>query len=246
MVYVSSAGLSRSLVPRDAPLQRLVRTAFPDPRRAAACESDIAELESGGLHEALARLQHRHRNKTTVHCEVLLHGYLAEQGQTAPLQFLDDGCFIATSKPPCKLCHVYFSAFQGHFRVRAPHLNMYSKWRLPDRGEDDAAERDAILDDMIEQMQDDTVALLRNKRALWRRHDSRTDTHAGFQSALAGGGGGGSGMMMGSERGGGGVSVRSDSAMSMRSHTVTEMPPPRHMQPMSSAASASGSWGGLG
>ena len=235
VTFVSSALPAHSLVPQGIPLHRLLRTAFPDTAAlAASCGSDIAELETSGLHDQMARLQHRHRNKTTVHCEVLLHGYLYEQGKISPPHFLDDNCFIATSKPPCKLCHIYFAALCGHFHVRAPHLNIYPKWRLPDM---DDADREEILDDMIEQMQNDTVSLLRDKRALWRRNDSRTDTHAGFQSALAGG-------MMGSSRSGG-VSVRPDSAMSMRSQTVAEMPPPRYLQPVSTAASAGG-WGLLG
>lgn len=235
VTFVSSALPARSLVPQGIPLHRLLRTAFPDTASfAASCGSDIAELENSGLHDQVARLQNRHRTRTTVHCEVLLHGYLYEQGKTSPMQFFEDNCFIATSKPPCKLCHVYFAALSGRFRVRAPHLNIYPKWRLPDM---DDADREEILDDMIEQMQDDTMSLLRNKRALWRRNDSRTDTHAGFQSALGSG-------ILGSSRSGG-VSVRPESAMSMRSQTVSEMPPPRYLQPVSTATSVGG-WGLLG
>ncbi|MCQ9255608.1 nucleic acid/nucleotide deaminase domain-containing protein, partial [Vibrio parahaemolyticus] len=157
-------------------------------------------------------------------------------------------CFIATSKPPCKLCHVYFCATalnnnnneRRPFRVRAPHLNMYARWRLPDMdaADNDAAaaveDRNDVLEDMVEQMQSDTVALLRDKRATWRRNDSRTDTHAGFQSAL--------GMMM-SARGGRGASVSADDVTSTRSQTEVDMAPPRYTPVGSAAPSIAGSWG---
>ncbi|KAM3511638.1 hypothetical protein MY11210_004722 [Beauveria gryllotalpidicola] len=239
--FVSSAPPARSLVPRSMQLRQLLCDAFPE-GFVPGCAEDLAELEHRGLHDVVACLQHRHRTKTTVHCEVLLHGYLHDQGRVSPPQFLDGACFIATSKPPCKLCHVYFSAtaLNGRrFRVRAPHLNMYARWRLPDTDADDEAaaaaaaeDRDDVLEDMVEQMQSDTVALLRDKRATWRRNDSRTDTHAGFQSALG----------MASSRGGG-VSVRADEATSMRSQTVVDMAPPRYTPPVSAAPSIASSWG---
>lgn len=207
VTFVSSAPPARSLVPQGIPLHQLLRIAFPDSASfAASCGSDMAELENSGLHDHVARLQHRHRTRTTVHCEELLHGYLFERDKTLPMQFFEDTCFVATSKPPCKLRHVYFAAQCGHFRVRAPHLNIYPKWRLPDIHD---ADHEDILDGMIEQMQNDTVSLLRDKRALWRRNDSRTDTRAGFQSVLMGG-------MMGPSRDRG-VSVRPESVTSMRS-----------------------------
>ncbi|KAF1734912.1 hypothetical protein CRV24_003830 [Beauveria bassiana] len=249
--FVSSAAPARSLVPRGMRLRQLLCDAFPEGFVAPGCAEDLAELEHRGLHEVLAALQHRNRTKTTVHCEVLLHGYLHDQGRVSPPQFLDGACFIATSKPPCKLCHVYFSATalninnnhnngQRPFRVRAPHLNMYARWRLPDMDvaddNDTAAveDRNDVLEDMVEQMQSDTVALLRDKRATWRRNDSRTDTHAGFQSAL--------GMMM-SSRGGGGASVSADDVTSTRSQTEVDMAPPRYTPVGSAAPSIAGSWG---
>ncbi|KAM3475002.1 hypothetical protein MY5147_003985 [Beauveria neobassiana] len=255
--FVSSAAPARSLVPRGMRLQQLLCDAFPEGFVVPGCAEDLAELEHRGLHGVLAALQHRHRTKTTVHCEVLLHGYLHDQGRVSPPQFLDGACFIATSKPPCKLCHVYFCATalnnnnneRRPFRVRAPHLNMYARWRLPDMDvadDNDTAvvaaaaaaaavqDRNDVLEDMVEQMQSDTVALLRDKRATWRRNDSRTDTHAGFQSAL--------GMMM-SARGGRGASVSADDVTSTRSQTEVDMAPPRYTPVGSAAPSIAGSWG---
>ncbi|TQV90614.1 hypothetical protein IF1G_10766 [Cordyceps javanica] len=240
--YVPSAAPARSLVPRGAPLGQLLRLAFP-PDEPPPLLGDVDELElerAGLLQDTVSALQRRGRrgrgSRTAVHCEAQLHGYLHNQGLTSPSQFLDGSCFIATSKPPCKLCHVYFDALSGTgFRVRAPHLNMYPRWRLPDL--DDADGRAEVLEDMIEQMQDDTTSLLRSRRAQWRRNDSRTDTRAGFQSALGA-------MMMNPHGGGeGGVSLRSGSAMSMRSQTMMDMPPPP-VPPYhpSSAASATHSW----
>jgi hypothetical protein len=240
--FVSSARPARSLVPRSMRLRQLLCDAFPE-GFVPGCAEDLAELENRGLDEVLESLQNRNRTKTTVHCEVLLHGYLDDQGRVSPPQFLDGACFIATSKPPCKLCHVYFSATALNgppFRVRAPHLNMYTRWRLPDTEAADndtaaaaAAEyRDDVLEDMVEQMQSDTVVLLRDKRATWRRNDSRTDTHAGFQSAM--------GMM--SSRGGG-ASVRADDVTSTPSQTAVDMAPPRYTPTGSAAPSIAGSWG---
>ncbi|KGQ05513.1 hypothetical protein BBAD15_g9260 [Beauveria bassiana D1-5] len=254
--FVSSAAPARSLVPRGMRLQQLLCDAFPEGFVVPGCAEDLAELEHRGLCTGFAALQHRHRTKTTVHCEVLLHGYLHDQGRVSPPQFLDGACFIATSKPPCKLCHVYFCATalnnnnneRRPFRVRAPHLNMYARWRLPDMDvadDNDTAvvaaaaaaavqDRNDVLEDMVEQMQSDTVALLRDKRATWRRNDSRTDTHAGFQSAL--------GMMM-SARGGRGASVSADDVTSTRSQTEVDMAPPRYTPVGSAAPSIAGSWG---
>ncbi|KAM3458995.1 hypothetical protein MY3296_000142 [Beauveria thailandica] len=242
--FVSSAPPARSLVPRGMRLRQLLCSAFPE-GFVAGCAEDLAELEHRGLPDVLAALQHRHRTKTAVHCEVLLHGYLDDQGRLSPPQFLDGACFIATSKPPCKLCHVYFSATALNtgrpFRLRAPHLNMYARWRLPDVDAADsdtaaaaaaAQDRDSVLEDMVEQMQSDTVALLRDKRATWRRNDSRTDTHAGFQSAL--------GMM--SSRGGG-ASVSADDVTSTPSQTAVDMAPPRYTPTGTAAPSIAGSWG---
>ncbi|KAJ6785230.1 hypothetical protein PWT90_05108 [Aphanocladium album] len=221
--FVSSASQACSLVPRNLKLPQLMREAFPD-GNVASVAADIADLEQCGLSGFIATLQHRHRNKTAVHCEAQLHGYLHEQGKTSPAHFVDDTCFIAHER----------AAEQA-----VPRL-LSRAWRLPDIISDDG-ERDEILRNMVEQMQDDTVSLLREKRALWRRNDSRTDSYAGFQSVLAE-----SSMDSGS---GGGVRLALGSAASVRSQTQTaaDMPPlATYDRPSPSRASSAGSWGFLG
>lgn len=87
--------------------------------------------------------------------------------------------FIATSKPPCRLCYYYFEEAVHDFQVQPPHMNLYSKWRLPDveAGDDAATDYHAeLIEDIFERMQEDTLKILQNKFPQWKRNDSRTES----------------------------------------------------------------------
>jgi hypothetical protein len=163
-------------------VEQLASVAFPD-RQLSEFEADISPLEAFGL-ERNVRQQLQNRNKRTrVHGETQLHDYLVRQGKTLSSDYWNSTAFIATSKPPCRLCHFYFDSVDDNFVVSSPHMNLYPKWRLPDLTRDtdqEAMERyGALLEDIIQDLQADTERILSKKLPVWRRNDSRTDTYAG-------------------------------------------------------------------
>jgi hypothetical protein len=58
-------------------------------------------------------------------------------------------------------------------------MNLYPKWRLPDVVDlDDASieHRGEMMEDIMENMKEDTLKLLQKKFPQWKRNDSRTDS----------------------------------------------------------------------
>jgi hypothetical protein len=87
--------------------------------------------------------------------------------------------FIATSKPPCRLCHYYFEDPDNYFQVQSSHMNVYPRWRLPDlpAGQDEVASAQGeVFEDISYQIQHDTLQLMREQVPQGKYHDSRTNT----------------------------------------------------------------------
>lgn len=167
-------------------LSDLLQTAFPD-RDLEALRADITELERYGLGQRVLEQFHHRKVKARIHAEVHLHNHLVQHGKTRPADYWNNIMFIASSKPVCRLCHYYFESSDNEFQVQQPHMNLYPKWRLPDL--DDNADQAAmdryedVLEDIIEQMQRDTLNMFKEKVPKGKRNDSRTDSHVGSTAA---------------------------------------------------------------
>ncbi|KAF4451674.1 hypothetical protein F53441_5353 [Fusarium austroafricanum] len=157
----------------------IIEAAFPE-HKLSYYESDLAELRRHGLDEQIQKQQQEFPSKTQVHCEANLHNHLLKNGKTRPCDFWNDSMFIATSKPPCRLCYYYFQDGDNDFQVQPSHMNLYPKWRLPDivDSNDQASiqHREELIEDIFEYMQEDTLKILQNKFPQWKRNDSRTDS----------------------------------------------------------------------
>ena len=115
-----------------------------------------------------------------VHCEVHLQDFLVRGGRVEPSDYWSNSMFVATSKPPCRLCYYYFSHPDNKFQVQSSHKNVYPKWRLPEvhegQGEDAQGRRNDLFEEIIEQMQQDTLRLVKEQLPQGKRNDSRTES----------------------------------------------------------------------
>jgi hypothetical protein len=177
--FIASARLKKIALPRSSNLDEVLQTALPEHLDSGDFDDDLEELRDFGL-EAKVRAEHRDTKvNTRVHCETHLHNYLVKEGKIDPADYWGDSMFIACSKPTCRLCHYYFKSPSNDFRVQPPHMNLYYKWRLSevDRKDEEALERYYdIMDEIIDQLQEDTLELLKQKVPLGKRNDSRTDS----------------------------------------------------------------------
>ncbi|KAL4724749.1 hypothetical protein ACLX1H_008194 [Fusarium chlamydosporum] len=178
--YVKSSRPKRFNLPRGlhAPPEEIIKAAFPE-YETAYYEGDIDELRRYGLYAEIQKQEQEFPSKAQVHCEVNLHDYLKKIGKNRPCDFWEGVMFIATSKPPCRLCYYYFEEAVHDFRVQPSHMNLYSKWRLPDVETGDDAATDyytELIEDIFERMQEDTLKILQNKFPQWKRNDSRTES----------------------------------------------------------------------
>jgi hypothetical protein len=157
----------------------MIQAAFPG-QDLSYYEDDIAELRRYGLNEQIQEQELKFPSKTLVHCEANLHSHLITAGKTRPCDFWDDVMFIATSKPPCRLCYYYFQDGDNDFQVQSSHMNLYPRWRLPDivDSNDEASilHREELIEDIFEHMQGSILSVLREKFPQWKRNDSRTDS----------------------------------------------------------------------
>ncbi|KAK2024326.1 hypothetical protein LX32DRAFT_643726 [Colletotrichum zoysiae] len=165
-------------------LEGVIEEAFPD-RDLQAYAGHIEQLREYGLEGRVRERLEQRAVQQSVHCEVLLQDFLARMGVVRPQDYYDNSMFIATSKPPCRLCHYFFKDPENDFLVQTPHMNVYPKWRLPDVYEEEGQDRDAVvarreelLDDLIWQMQQDTLGVVRGQHSQWKRNDSRTESWA--------------------------------------------------------------------
>ncbi|RBA09766.1 hypothetical protein FPRO05_05702 [Fusarium proliferatum] len=157
----------------------IIKAAFPD-QDLSYYEDDIAELRTYGLDEQIQKQELKFPSKSLVHCEANLHSHLITAGKTRPCDFWNDVMFIATSKPPCRLCYCYFQDGDNDFQVQSSHMNLYPRWRLPDivdsNDEASIGHREELIEDIFEHMQDSILNVLQEKFPQWKRNDSRTDS----------------------------------------------------------------------
>ncbi|KAH7363545.1 hypothetical protein B0T11DRAFT_353880 [Plectosphaerella cucumerina] len=177
--YISSSKQVKLPMPRPSPSPPdLIQDAFPD-LIIDDYECELDDLREHGLDRNIRVQLYLHQKmKRLVHCEVLLHDYLVRQKVDKPTKFWNDSMFIATSKPPCRLCDYYFKAADNNFQVQSSHGNTYPRWRLPDINKEEGAEaverQQELLEEIVEQLELDTLKLLKEKEAQWKRWDSAT------------------------------------------------------------------------
>lgn len=187
--FIPSSRPSKIALPKVKPsLEQAIEMAFPD-TDLSEYQGHLEELEHFRLNEELRDQLRKKSLQQYVHCEVNLHSVLVGIGNKGASEYWNDCMFIATSKQPCRLCHYYFEDADNNFQVQSSHMNVYPKWRLPDiyKGADaDAVERqEELLDDIIEQMQNDTLRIIREKMPQGKRNDSRTESR-GMGSVASG------------------------------------------------------------
>ncbi|KAH8175138.1 hypothetical protein LIA77_06557 [Sarocladium implicatum] len=193
----SSLGIRLSLTHPTPSMRQVIHMAFPE-RDLEEFNEEIQELEYHGLR---GHVQDELRHKSLrqfVHCEVHLENFLIGDEKTDASQYWNNSKFIATSKPPCRLCHYYFDDGNTDFEVQSSHMNVYPKWRLPaidHEQQDSARERQKErLEDIIEQMQQDTLRIFKERLPQWKRNDSRTESR-GLTTAMSSFEGEGSSML---------------------------------------------------
>ncbi|KAM0263372.1 hypothetical protein ACHAQJ_001228 [Trichoderma viride] len=186
--YIHSAPQKRIPAPSSSNLSEIISIALPE-YEASDFESDITELQIYELEDIIQKQLRSRRIRTMVHGEVHLHNYLIQKGKTSSADFWGGSMFIATSKPICSLCHYYFKSPTNKFQVQTSHMNLYPKWRLPDVYDDEGAEAkgryEELLQDIIEQMQHDTVQMLKHKVSRGKTNDSRTDSHSRVSTRIS-------------------------------------------------------------
>ncbi|KAL6897627.1 hypothetical protein GGI43DRAFT_97920 [Trichoderma evansii] len=186
--YIPSAHQKRVPTPNTSDLSEIIPTALPG-HEASDFASDIDVLKIHDLDNIIyEQLQHG-RMRTMVHCEVHLHDYLVQKGKISSADFWNGTMFIATSKPPCRLCHYYFNSPTIDFQVQTSHMNLYPKWRLPDIPDVQGAEAkecyEELLQDIIEQMRHDMIQMLKQKEHKGKTNDSRTDSHSRVSTRIS-------------------------------------------------------------
>ncbi|KAM0331511.1 hypothetical protein ACHAQA_003188 [Verticillium albo-atrum] len=154
-------------------------------------EEYMEHIQTLQQHNLDRNIQRRLQKKTIqqlVHCEVNLEDFLVRGKTTKPSDYWENSMFIATSKPPCRLCYYYFNDPDNNFQVQSSHMNVYEKWRLPDvykeQGQETIDRREELLEDLIEQLQTDTLHAVKEKITQGKRNDSRTDTRTGRTTVL--------------------------------------------------------------
>ncbi|CRK16691.1 hypothetical protein BN1708_002941 [Verticillium longisporum] len=183
-------GITVNFIPSDRPPKlslpkphpesdQAIQVAFPD-MNMDEYRDHLETLREFGLDENVLKELPQKSMKLVMHCEVLLHSFLVRNGTVEADEYWNDSMFMGTSKPPCRLCHYYFSDTDNDFQVQPSHMNAYPKWRLPDlyecQGSDAAKLREELLDEIMEKMQHDTLSIVKQKLPQGKRNDSRTDS----------------------------------------------------------------------
>jgi hypothetical protein len=145
------------------------------------------QLRGFGLNENIKEKIPQKPIKRVVHAEVRLHDFLVQNGIYDSEEYWKDTMFIATSKPPCRLCYHYFEIIDSEFEIQSPHMNTYMKWRLPDiyKEEDDGDPSEALcrqqvlLESIVDRMQNDVLHIINEKKPEGSTNDSRTGTRFG-------------------------------------------------------------------
>jgi len=152
--------------------------------------NDASEI--GVLREKAASFRHcsldeaieqeaRKARSLIVHCEVLLEDWIAHSPEAKRLRFFggDQGWkYIGASKPTCRLCKYYFEAKRSDIALRPSHENLYTNWRFPDsHGSKNTPQRrqwQSTLNSFIQMIRGDTIRMLNERTAHWKKHDSNT------------------------------------------------------------------------
>ncbi|KAI9149077.1 hypothetical protein HJFPF1_11124 [Paramyrothecium foliicola] len=157
----------------------VIQGAFPN-SDTKKYEAAIAELE---VHHLRAEIEAQNKiipKKTIIHCEVALHEQLVRRGKTDPSDFCNDVSFIATSKPPCRLCQLYYENSVSEFEMQASKGHIYLDWRLPELVGDPNSEakdrHDSTVDDLVHCLQRDVSLALRKKLAALKMKQGRADS----------------------------------------------------------------------
>jgi hypothetical protein len=160
--------------------KEIIKAAFPG-YDVSHYDSDIEELRAHGLYDHIQKQEQEFPSRTQVHSEVNLQSHVVKAGKTRACDFWEGAMFIATSKPPCRLCYYYFQDGDNDFQVQPSHMNLYPKWQLPgieDLNDDASIEHRAeLIEDIFENMREDTLRILQKKFPQWKRNDSRTDSN---------------------------------------------------------------------
>ncbi|KAK4664086.1 uncharacterized protein QC763_500040 [Podospora pseudopauciseta] len=122
-----------------------------------------------------------------VHAEVHLADHILRELRTnnSGLRFYNEAAFgryIGTSKPTCRLCHLYFDcpllSSTGRIQVRSSSHNYYHNWRVPHVYPEDGAEaermRNKVMEWMIENVKPEAVRTVVERFAVRNGHDSNT------------------------------------------------------------------------
>lgn len=178
--HLPSSRPTRVSLPRPQPaLYGIIREALP------SFEFDeyshyLGDLQECGLERHINDKLKVRPMRQLVHCEVHLHDFLVNTDIVETASYCKNSMFIATSKPPCRLCHYYFEDPDNYFQVQSSHMNVYPKWRLPNlpagQDEDASGQEDELFDDIMYQMQQDTLQLMREQVPQGKQNDSRTNT----------------------------------------------------------------------
>lgn len=140
-----------------------------------------------GLDKKIAEETEPGKFKPIVHAEVLVDDSVRREQRTnvargeERIQFFREsefGAYIGTSKPPCRLCGLWFQEHPHRVQVRPSHNNLYHNWKAPDvfqgDGHEVVAQRDATLERIVVAVRGDAFAAITKRTAIHRPFDSST------------------------------------------------------------------------
>ncbi|KAK1749337.1 hypothetical protein QBC47DRAFT_395958 [Echria macrotheca] len=154
-----------------------------EPAVVRAYQARADSLREWKLDDQIKRRCSSRRFCPIVHAEILNHNSVVREDRENamagedPVRFFREaefGRYIGCSKPTCRLCEQYFSAYPD-IQVRPSHQNFYDNWRLPDvyPGEEQLEQkRDAILEQMVKTTRTEVFTALTKGRAVRNQFDS--------------------------------------------------------------------------
>ncbi|KAE9363186.1 hypothetical protein N431DRAFT_357094 [Stipitochalara longipes BDJ] len=165
--------------PEKISADRIIGCMTADPAKMAEYRAHAQELQKCGLDESIRTKTSKQRFLPIVHAEVLLLNWLESDGGTHPSRFFNSYKYIGCSKPTCRLCEHYFTVHASGVKVRAPHRNLYTNWRMPDvygdQGPRAVEDRKELIDKMLQLVRNDAFRVLVERIPEGKRHDSNTD-----------------------------------------------------------------------
>jgi len=147
------------------------------------------ELQKCGLDESIRTKTTKQKFQPIVHAEVHLLDWLDSDDVTHPSKFFKHYKYIGCSKPTCRLCEQYFIVHPSGVKVRSPHRNLYTNWRMPDVYEDQGLQavenRKKLIDKILRLVREDAFRVLVERVPEGKRHDSNTDPTYQFGSVTS-------------------------------------------------------------